>query len=74
MNDEDLIEFWTRLKPFINKNDLIASADTFVATLDEQGLIDINEHTVLSIEDHVLKDAIISYYEFEFEDDEDNYE
>lgn len=73
MNDEDLIEFWTRLKPFINKNDLIPAADMFVSTLDEQGLVEINEHTVLSIEDHVLKDAIISYYEFEF-DEEDEYE
>lgn len=73
MDEEALIEVWTRLKPFIGKNDAITAADAFVASLDEHGLIDIDEHTVLAIEDHILKEAIVSYYGFEF-DDEDEYE
>lgn len=75
MTDEAAIELWTRIKPFINKNDSLAAADAFVTTLDDHGMLDFTEHSVLSVEDPILKDAIVSYCEFEFEEDsEDEYE
>ncbi len=75
MTDDAIIELWASMKPFMNKNDAITAADAFVATLDEHGLLDFTEHSVLSIECHLLKDAIISYCEFEFEnEDGDEYE
>jgi hypothetical protein len=74
MEVETLLEIWSGLKPFITKGDASEAADIFVATLDENGLLQVTEHTVLSIEDHVLKDAIISYCEFEFDDEDEEYE
>tara|TARA_B100000929_G_scaffold286003_1_gene270436 strand:+ start:1146 stop:1373 length:228 start_codon:yes stop_codon:yes gene_type:complete len=75
MSEEALIDLWSRMKPFISKGDMLNAADMFVSSLDEHGLIDVNEHVVLSIGDPVLKDALVSYYDLEFdEDDEDGYE
>ena len=71
MDDETLIELWSQIKPFLNKNDATAVADAVVSTLDDHGLLDISEQAVIAFEDHVLKDAIISHYEFEFEEDDD---
>lgn len=74
MTEETLLDVWLRMKPFINKNDVLNAADTFVSSLDENGLLDISEHAVLTIEDPVLKDALVSYYEIELDSDEDEYE
>ncbi len=74
MTEETLLDVWLRMKPFINKNDVLNAADTFVSSLDENGLLDISEHAVLTIEDPVLKDALVSYYEIELDSGEDEYE
>lgn len=74
MTEETLLDVWLRMKPFINKNDVLNAADTFVSSLDENGLLDISEHAVLTIEDPVLKDALVSYYEIELDSGEEEYE
>jgi hypothetical protein len=74
MDDETLIELWSRLKPFLNKNEMSAVADAVVTTLDDAGLLEISEQAVIAFEDHILKDAIIDHFEFEFEDEDEEYE
>jgi hypothetical protein len=71
MEVETVLELWSGLRSFITKGDASAAADIFVATLDENGLLDVTKHTVLTIEDHALKDAIISYFDFAFDDEEE---
>lgn len=72
MNDDYIIELWTRMKPFITAKDRMDAADAFVAVLDEHGLADSLEAQGELVPDKHLRAATVSYYGIEEEDEDED--
>lgn len=72
MENELLIELWSRLKPLIPQKDRLDAADKLVAVFDEHGMI--VDTDALSVEfDKELKAAFVSVYGIDDdEEDEDD--
>ena len=60
MTTEDMIVVWDSMKPFINKKEILAAADAYIATLDDMGLVEEHLREEFSYDTH-LKAALITF-------------
>lgn len=73
MDEDVIIEMWTRMKPFIIPREMMGAADAFVGVLDDNGLLDVMENEAQIVPDTHLRAALISYFGIDDgEDDEDS--
>jgi len=69
MDSEFIVELWETMKPYITARERVNAADEFVSLLDAHGVGDGFEDAVdLPSE---LRAAVISHYDFEDDEDED---